>query len=248
MPKLLELLRTLMRVRHYSMRTEEAYAYGIKQYIFFHQKRHPTELGADEVTAFLSHLAVQRQVAAATQNQALAAILFLYRQILKQDLPWLENVERAKRPARLPLVLTRDETANVLAHLKEENWLMASLLDGSGLRLRECLRLRVKDIDFDYQQIIVREGKGDKDRHTVLPASTVEPLQRHLRRVKAIHLQDLRPDLGGFTCRKRWRKSIRTHLVNGSGNTFSRRRAAAQIQGRELSAANTSANGCYRKR
>jgi integron integrase len=196
MPKLLEQLRTLMRVRHYSIRTEEAYTHWIKQYIFFHNKRHPAEMGAPEVTAFLSHLAVQRRVAASTQNQALAAILFLYRKILQIDLPWLENVERAKRPQRLPVVLTREETTNVLAHLKEQHWLMASLLYGSGLRLRECLRLRVKDIDFNYQQIIVREGKGDKDRHTVLPTTLIEPLQRQLQRVKAIHVLDLRAGFG----------------------------------------------------
>ena len=147
MPKLLDQVRNLIRLRHYSYRTEEAYAYWIKQYIFFNSKRHPSELGEAHLSAFLSYLAVSRKVAASTQNQALAAILFLYRHVLKQELPWLEDVVRAKRRTRIPLVFTREEVTAVLSHLSHTTWLMASLLYGSGLRLNECLSLRVKDLD-----------------------------------------------------------------------------------------------------
>jgi integron integrase len=195
-PKLLEQVRTVIRLRHYSLRTEQTYVSWIKQYIFFNDKRHPAELGAAEVTRFLSHLAVSRRVAASTQNQALAAILFLYRHVLKQDLPWLEDVERAKRPKRIPTVFTRTEVKAVLSHLTHTNWLMASLLYGAGLRLRECLTLRVKDLDFQYRQILVREGKGDKDRKTMLPSSLIEPLRQQLSRVKALHQRDLRIGFG----------------------------------------------------
>ena len=151
MPKLLEQVRDLIRTLHYSYRTEEAYLQWIRQYILFHGKRHPTEMGAAEVSAFLTHLAVKRQVAASTQNQALAALLFLYKNVLKEELPWLKNVERAKRPTRIPLVLTRAEVKRLLTQLGQQNWLQASLLYGAGLRLRECLSLRVKDLDFEYQ-------------------------------------------------------------------------------------------------
>jgi integron integrase len=196
MPKLLEQVRNLIRVRHYSRRTEEAYTYWIKQFILFHKKKHPKDLGAPEVSSFLSYLAVERQVAASTQNQALAAILFLYRAVLKQQLPWLEDVERAKRPTRLPVVLTKDEVKLLLANLKGEIWLMASLLYGAGLRLNECLRLRVKDCDLQYKQIVVRDTKGNTDRVTVLPSTLVNPLLRHLAQVKSLHQKDLREGFG----------------------------------------------------
>ena len=196
MPKLIAQVRDLIRVRHYSRRTEEAYVYWIKQFIFFHNKRHPAEMGAPEVAAFLSHLAVDRQVAASTQNQALAAILFLYRHVMKHDLPWLENIERAKRAARLPVVLTREEVKLVLNQLNGKNWLMASLLYGAGLRLNECLRLRVKDCDFQYKQIVVRDTKGNADRVTVLPETTIKPLERNLIQVKLLHQNDLRDGYG----------------------------------------------------
>jgi len=166
MSKLLEEVRDLIRTRHYSYRTEEAYLNWIRQYILFHGKRHPAEMGAAEVSQFLTHLAVKRQVAASTQNQALAALLFLSKNVLKEELPWLKNVERAKRPARIPLVLTRAEVKRLLTQLEQQNWLQASLFYGAGLRLRECLSLRVKDLDFDYQQIAVRDAKGNKDRVT----------------------------------------------------------------------------------
>jgi integron integrase len=196
MSELLNKVRTLIRTRHYSYRTEQTYVHWIKQFILFHGKRHPAEMGAAEVTKFLSYLAVSRQVAASTQNQALAALLFLYRQTLGIDLPWLDNVVRAKKPARLPVVLTREEVRLLLSQLGQQNWLMASLLYGSGLRLKECLRLRVKDIDFDYKQIVVRDAKGDKNRVTMLPASLIEPLRKHLTYVSSIHLRDLREGFG----------------------------------------------------
>ena len=196
MPKLLEQVRTVIRTRHYSLSTEQTYIHWIKQYIIFNSKRHPADMGAAEVSAFLSYLAVSRQVAASTQNQALAAVLFLYRHVLKQELPWLEDVERAKRPTRVPLVFTREEVIAVLSHLDHTTWLMASLLYGSGLRLKECLTLRVKDLDFQYRQIVVREAKGAKDRQTMLPLSLIEPLKQQLVRVKALHKRDLRDGFG----------------------------------------------------
>jgi len=153
MPKLLDEVRDSIRVRHYSIRTEEAYVRWIKEYIFFHDKRHPAEMGEREVSDFLSHLAVKRKVAASTQTQALSALLFLYRNVLKQPLDWLDDIERAKKPSRLPVVFSRAEAQAVLAHLDGSLWLMASLLYGSGLRLMECLRLRIKDVDFELNQI-----------------------------------------------------------------------------------------------
>ena len=168
-PRLLEQVRDAIRRRHYSERTEETYVHWIKRFIFFSGKRHPAELGGEEVTAFLNYLARERTVAAATQNQALSALLFLYKEVLGQPLPWLDGLERAKRPARVPSVLTREEVRGLLAHMRGSKWLMASLLYGAGLRLRECLKLRVKDVDFGYRQIVVRNGKGAKDRVKMLP-------------------------------------------------------------------------------
>src|SRR5258705_9617017 len=196
MPRLLEQVQNLIRTRHYSYRTEQTYIYWIKQYFFFHGKRHPAEMSATEVSAFLTHLAVARRVAASTQNQALAALLFLYRHVLCQNLPWLENVERAKRSARLPLVFTKEEVKGILAQLQQQNWLMASLLYGAGLRLRECLNLRVKDIDFGYKQIVVRDAKGQRDRVTMLPVALEEQLKMHLSHVKGVHLRDLQDGFG----------------------------------------------------
>ena len=166
-PRLLEQLRDAIRRRHYSYRTEETYLHWVRRFIHFSGLRHPRELGAAEVTAFLNYLARDREVAAATQNQALSALLFLYKEVLAEPLPWLDGPERAKRPARLPAVLTRDEAQRLLAQMHGTKWLMASLLYGAGLRLRECLKLRVKDVDFGYRQIMVRDGKGGKDRVTM---------------------------------------------------------------------------------
>jgi integron integrase len=195
-PRLLELAREAIRRRHYSYRTEETYLHWMRRFILFSDKRHPRELGAAEVTAFLNHLARERHVAAATQNQALAALLFLYKEVLAQPLPWLEGVEHAKRPVRRPTVLTEDEVRRLLARMHGTKWAMASLLYGAGLRLRECLKLRVKDIDFGYRQILVRDGKGAKDRVTMLPGSLVEPLQAHLVQVQALHARDLADGCG----------------------------------------------------
>ncbi len=190
-PKLLEQVVTRMRVKHYSLRTEKSYVDWIKRYIWHHGKRHPKDLGAAEVEAFLSHLAVTRNVSASTQNQAKSALLFLYKELLGVQLPWLDNVTQAKAPKRLPVVLTKDEVQALLNRLDGTMWLLVSLLYGSGLRLMECLRLRVKDVDLARCEILVREGKGFKDRVTMLPKSLVEPLKQHLVKVKALHQEDL---------------------------------------------------------
>jgi integron integrase len=195
-PRLLDRIRAAARLRHYSRRTEAAYVAWIRRYIFFHGKRHPAEMGAAEVTRFLSSLAVAGRVAASTQNQALSALLFLYRDVLDLDLPWLDGVVRAKRPDRLPIVLTREEVGAVLRPLTGVPRLMACLLYGSGLRLLECCRLRVQDIDFARNQIVVRAGKGDKDRVTVLPAVVKADLARHLSFVRAQHERDLQKGAG----------------------------------------------------
>lgn len=168
-PKLLVRVRNKLRAKHYSYRTEQQYIAWIRRFILHHGKRHPREMSGPEVEQFLTYLAVDRRVSASTQNQALAAILFLYRHVLETDLPWLTNVVRARRPARLPVVLSQREVATLFCHLDGRFRLIAQLLYGSGLRLMEALRLRVKDIDFDYSQIVVRDGKGRKDRITVLP-------------------------------------------------------------------------------
>lgn len=190
-PKLLEQVAARLRVKHYSLRTEKTYVDWIKRYIWFHGKRHPQEMGAAEVEEFLSHLAVARSVSASTQNQAKSALLFLYREVLQIELPWLDKVTQAKAPKRMPVVMTRDEVQAVLSRMDGSVWLVASLLYGSGLRIMECLRLQVKDVDLARCEILVREGKGFKDRVTMLPASLVQPLKQHLERVKALHDEDL---------------------------------------------------------
>ena len=195
-PRLLEQVRDAIRVRHYSIRTEQAYVQWVRRFILFHGKRHPSELGKPEVEAFLTHLAVVGNVAASTQNQAFSAIVFLYRNVLEVELPWLDDVERAKKPRRLPVVLTRTEVRAVLAQLRGRHWLMASLLYGAGLRLLECLRLRTKDIEFTKREIIVRDGKGGKDRVTMLPDQLIEPLRAELHRVKTAHDNDLAAGYG----------------------------------------------------
>jgi integron integrase len=195
-PSLLEQVRACIRLRHYSIRTEEAYVNVIRRFILYHKKRHPREMGQNEIRQYLSHLATDEHVAASTQNQALAALLFLYREVLQVDLPLIEGVERAKRPQRIPIVLTTEEIKRVLAQITGTHHLMASLLYGAGLRLMECVRLRVKDLDFDYRQIIVRDGKGEKDRRTILPAPLMETLQHHLARVRLQHEEDVRQGYG----------------------------------------------------
>jgi integron integrase len=195
-PRLLEQVREVIRLKHYSIRTEQSYIGWIKRFILFHSKRHPRDMGAEEITRFLSHLAVAGNVSASTQNQALNAILFLYREVLKLDLPWMDGIQRAKKPTRLPVVFTRDEIKRLLAQLDGTNWLMVSLLYGSGLRLMECLRLRVKDVDFHYRQLFIRDAKGQKDRVTILPEALIDPLRNHLVRVKTLHEQDLKEGYG----------------------------------------------------
>jgi len=195
-PRLLDQVREAIRCRYYSRRTEEAYVHWIKRFIYFSGRRHPRELGEAEVTAFLSHLAVERKVAAGTQNQAMSALLFLYRHVLQLELGWLQGIERATRLPRLPAVLTREEVEQVLGQLQGTRWLIASLLYGSGLRVLECLRLRVKDLDFSYGQVLVRDGKGDKDRVTMLPQKLAGPLRAHLERVRRLHLRDLEAGFG----------------------------------------------------
>jgi integron integrase len=195
-PRLLDQVRGKIRLKHYSIRTEQAYVDWIKRFVLHFDKRHPSEMGAREVEAFLTHLAVTGKVAAATQNQAKSALLFLYREVLEQDLPWLENVERAKAPKRLPVVLTEKEVATVLSRLTGTHWLVAGLLYGSGLRIMEALRLRVKDIEFSRGEILVREGKGFKDRVTMLPAVLVDPLKAHLKQVRDLHERDVEEGYG----------------------------------------------------
>jgi site-specific recombinase XerD len=188
-PKLLDQVSARLRVKHYSLRTEKSYLDWIKRYILHHGKRHPLEMGAVEVEDFLTHLAVARNVSASTQNQAKSALLFLYKEVLGVDLPWLDNVTQAKTPKRLPVVLTQAEVQAILTRLDGSMWLIVSLLYGSGLRVMECLRLRVKDVDVARREILVREGKGFKDRVTMLPVSLVEPLKQHLLKVQALQVR-----------------------------------------------------------
>jgi integron integrase len=195
-PNLLDQLRHAVRALHYSPNTEEAYVHWAWRYILFHHKRHPAEMGEAEVNAFLTDLAVTQHVAASTQNQALAALLFLYEKVLHRPLDRLEGVVRAKRPHRLPVVLTRDEVRAILGRLSGTYRLIATLLYGCGLRQIECLRLRVKDIDFGKNQITIREGKGQKDRVTMLPGAANEPLAKHLQRVQRLHAADLQAGFG----------------------------------------------------
>ena len=195
-PKLLEQVRGKIRLKHYSIRTEQAYLDWIKRFILHFDKRHPAEMGAVEVEVFLTHLAVERHVSASTQNQAKSALLFLYKEVLGVALPWLDNVEQAKTPKRLPVVLTKGEVQAVLSRLSGTHWLVASLLYGTGMRILEALRLRVKDIDFERKEILIRDAKGFKDRVTMLPLTLVAPLKAHLERVKQLHQNDLNDGLG----------------------------------------------------
>ena len=194
--KLLDRVRDAIRFKHYSLRTEKTYTDWIKRFILFHNKRHPSGMAEAEVTEFLTHLARRENVAASTQNQALSALLFLYKEVLRQEIGWLDRVERAKKPIRLPVVLSREEVRRLLGQMSGTPRLMAALLYGSGLRLMECIRLRVKDVDFAYARITVRDAKGGKDRVTMLPVELVDPLQRQLARVKAQHEQDLEDGYG----------------------------------------------------
>jgi integron integrase len=189
-PRLLDQLREALRARHYSKRTEQAYCLWVERYIRFHKMRHPAEMTEPEINAFLTHLAVDLHVSASTQTQALSAVLFLYRWVIGYEIGDLGLV-RAKQSRRLPVVMTRDEVRSVLAEMDGDTWLMASLMYGTGLRLNECLHLRVQDIDFGRGEVLVRNGKGGKDRVTVLPQSLVPPLKQHLLRVRALHQRDV---------------------------------------------------------
>jgi integron integrase len=196
-PRLLDRLRTELRVRHRSRRTEDAYAAWVRRFVMFHGKRHPAELGPEAITAFLNHLAVDREVAASTQNQALNALVFLYRHVLGRDVKTLDGLIRARGPRRLPVVLLPGEAHALIARLRGVEQLVAGLLYGSGLRLLEALTLRVKDVDFERREVRVRRGKGDKDRVTPLPEACVRPLLVHLREVRALHERDLSEGFGG---------------------------------------------------
>jgi len=190
-PKLLDRVRTAIRVRHYSPRTEEAYVQWIRRFILYHGKRHPSAMGASEVNAFLSHLAVERTVSASTQNQALAALLFLYRHVLQEPLPWLDDIVRAQRPERLPVVLTVDEVRQVIGHVTPPAKFVVQLLYGSGLRLLEALALRIKDVDFERGQLTVRDPKWKHDRTTMLPAAVVGELHEQIVQSRLLHQEDL---------------------------------------------------------
>lgn len=197
--KLMDEVRKTFRIHHYSYRAEESYIKWIKRFILFHGKRHPREMGAQEVQQFLTDLAVRGNVSASTQNQSLSALLFLYQKVLELDLPWMDDIVRAKRPVRVPAVMTRGEVAQVLDAMTGTHWLMASLLYGSGLRVAECLRLRVQDVDFGYLQLTIRDGKGGKDRRTILSAGLIPRIRQQLAFVRRIHEDDIRRNLPGVS-------------------------------------------------
>jgi integron integrase len=190
-PKLLDKVRTELRSKHYSRKTEVAYTNWIKRFVLFHNKRHPNEMGAEEIKSFVDNLVTNHHVSSATQNQALQGILFLYKNILNKDVGWIENIKRSSRVKHLPVVLSKKEVEKVFKNLDGTIKLIVSLLYGSGLRLAEALKLRIKDLDFDYKQILVRDGKGEKDRHTILPDSVILDLKKHLNGVYLKHKEDL---------------------------------------------------------
>ena len=245
--KLLDQVRQAIRTRHYSPKTEESYVHWIKRFIFFHNKRHPAEMSEKEIAQFLSNLASELHVSAATQNQALNAILFLYRDVLRKEIGYVDGVIRAKRPKRLPVVLTRQEVKSILGVLDHSDWLMVMLLYGAGLRLMECLQLRVKDIDFTTNQIVVRAGKGDKDRHTMLPAVVKEPLAKHLEIIKEQHRRDLERGLGRIALPNALERNTPTPEKSGDGNGYFPQRATTQIGKPENSADITCTNRCCRR-
>lgn len=234
-PKLMDRVRSAIRLRHYSPRTEKVYAFWIRRFLAFHRMRHPMEMGTPEVAGFLTSLAERERVSASTQNQAFSALLFLYREVLSQPLAGLETVPRAKRPERVPIVLNRNEVAAVLSHLRGMPLVMASLLYGSGLRLLECAQLRVKDLDLERREIVVRDGKGQKDRRTLLPDGLVAPLRAHLARIRGVHERDLQRGVGvalphalatkypNAARELAWRwvfPASRTYVVAGSGEVL----------------------------
>ena len=235
-PRLMDQMGDRIRSKHYSVRTEHAYLGWVRRFILFTDKRHPAGLGAAEVERFLSHLAVEGNVSASTQNQALAAILFLYKEVLAQPLPWLDGLMRAKKPERLPTVLTVNETQAVLSSMEGTAGLMARLLYGTGMRLMECVRLRVKDVDFGMSQIVVRDGKGYKDRVTMLPQSLIEPLHAQLTKARRRTRRMWRRAAARCICRMRSRANIRPRAASGAGNTYSLRVTshAIRVPGRDV--------------
>jgi len=243
-PKLLDQVRDRIRVKHYSIRTETQYVQWIRRFILFHGKRHPRDLSTQEVEAFLTHLAVEGNVAAATQNQALSALLFLYREVLGIELPWLDKVTRAKRPRHLPVVLTRDEVRAVLGKMEGVYGLLARLLYGTGMRLMEVIRLRVKDVEFTRGEIVVRDGKGAKDRVTMLPESVKADLQAHLAWRRDLFERDLRQARPRFTCRMHWHASIRTRRRSGAGSMCFRRAAIRSTRAAARNAGIISTKSC----
>lgn len=196
---LMDEVRKAFRLHHYSYRTEETYSHWIRRFIQFNGKKHPREMGAKEIQNYLSDLATRGHVSASTQNQALSALLFLYKNVLKVELPWLDEIVRAKRPVRVPVVLTRSEVAQVLDAMHGKHWLMASLLYGSGLRLIECLRLRIQDFDFEYLQLTIRDGKGAKDRRTMLSENLIPHIEQQFKRVRGTFERDLKKELPGVS-------------------------------------------------
>ena len=230
-PRLLDQVRQAIRTRHYSPKTEEAYVGWIKRFIFFHNKRHPAEMGETEIVQFLSSLACDAHVSASTQNQALNGILFLYHEVLGKEIGYVNGVVRAKRPHRLPVVLTREEIQALLSQLRGTEWLMAMLLYGAGLRLMECLRLRVKDIDFSTNQIVVREGKGQKDRVTMLPSAIREPLRQHLEEARDSTRRTWSTGTLEPPCPTPWNENIPAPLANGDGSMCSRLQGSAPTPG-----------------
>ncbi len=231
-PRLLDLdqVRHRIRTRHYSIRTERSYVQWIKSYIHFHRLQHPKDMGAAHIEAFLTHLTVEKSVSASTQNQALSALLFLYKEVLEIELPWLDGITRAKHSRRIPVVFTRDEVHKMLRAMKPPHLLMAKLLYGSGLRLMECVRLRVKDLEFERRQIIVRDGKGGKDRITLLPDQVIGDLRNQLLKAKELHKLDLEAGYGEvylpFALERKYPDANREWV----GNMYFRRANARSIR------------------
>jgi integrase len=227
---LFEVAREKIRSRHMAFRTEQAYLQWMRRYVKFHGRRHPREVGPAEVEAFLTHLAVERKVGASTQNQALHALLFLYRQVLDIELPWLENITRASRPKRLPVVLSAAEVRSLLAHLGGTSWLIANLLYGSGLRLMEAHRLRIKDLLIERGELIVRDAKGGKDRVTVLPAAIIAPLREHLAKLRLRFERQRELREPGVSLPTAFAVNIRARQLNGAGSGSSRRTLFARMR------------------
>jgi site-specific recombinase XerD len=230
-PKLLDRVRAAVRLKHYSRRTEKAYVDWIRRYILFHQKKHPSTMGATELVAFLSWLAVDKQVSASTQNQALSAVLFLYREVLGFDIGPIEHVPRARMPDKLPVVLSREEVGQLLKQVDGTMWLIVAMLYGTGVRLEECLELRVRDLDFDRNQVMVRRGKGQKDRATMLPAGVKERLAAHLVAVKRRSMSAIScVAKDALCCLSRSIASTRPRRRSGAGSSSFRRHGSVEIR------------------